>query len=439
MAYLGMPGTGQFAADQLPEDWEQMIMFQYPNGQTPIFAIQSMFPKQTVKSSTFHWWTEVMPVRTGAVSDIYIDAGLTTAYVYATHHATKGITGATIYVKVAESIAEQVIEGTTVALRDEDRPKVTVRGRVTGTSINGASSYLAVQLIEDDDNDDTPASYNLATVDRVILMAPAYPWGSTTPQGMSYTPTELTNNTQIARDTFDASRTALAEEKRTGNKWENDKIRLMYRHAQGWEWTALFGHKYSTTDPVTKQPLKFTQGMLDFLLTNNSANFIDFRYDSNYSGKKWTEAGHKFIRKYFKLLKRYAADQVFCLVGDSAAEGMEELAETYGQINLDVAERDYGLEVSRWHTFSGSFDFKTHALMSIEDSTARMMVFYIPANLKLAPLVNNGESGVTTFDPEMQVPGTDGKTAGFLSEQGWKFYQPYQWLILDGIGADNLV
>jgi len=81
--------------------------------------------------------------------------------------------------------------------------------------------------------------------------------------------------------------------------------------------------------------------------------------------------------------------------------------------------------------------FKVHPLMSRESSTQNMMIIYVPGNCKLCPLVNNGENGKDKWQDDLQVQGVDGTTQGFLGEQGWKFYLPNQWLILDGIGLDN--
>ena len=447
MNFLGMKGSGQFTADELPQDWAQQILFEYPNGQTPIFAIQSMFPEQLVLASEFNWWTETMPARSGALTDVYIDAGLATPYVYATHQATKGIAGATVYVKMAEALATDAVIGHTCALINADRPTATVRGRVVSQSLNGASSYIAVQLIEADDNAidgdgaSAASSYNLATADRIIYMAGAYPWGSSAPEALSYTPTKFTNYTQVGRDVFSLSESAQAQITRTGDIYDNDKIRLMYRHAQGWEWSAIFGHKYSTSDIISKQPLYYTEGLLDFVLTNNASMFQDYRYatDELYAGKDWVEAGHKFIRNYFKILRRFAPDNVFVLCGDGAAAGMEELAETYGHVNVEVGQKDYGLEVSTWRTFSGSFPFKIHPLLSRESSTNNLMIFYVPENMRLCPLVNNGKDRRTKFETGMVTPGVDGTVDGFKTEAGWKFEFPNQFMILDGIGLKNSV
>ena len=85
MAFLGMRGTGDWADNVVPEDWAQYIMFEEPNGSAPMYAMQSMFRKEAVKSYKYHWWSETLPTEAGAVTSIYIDSGLGTAYVYATH------------------------------------------------------------------------------------------------------------------------------------------------------------------------------------------------------------------------------------------------------------------------------------------------------------------------------------------------------------------
>jgi len=271
-------------------------------------------------------------------------------------------------------------------------------------------------------------------------MAGAYPWGSGAPEGMSYTPVEYSNNTQIGRNVFSVSETALAEITRTGNTYDHDRTRLMYVHAQGWEMSAIFGHQYSTIDPVSKQPLKYTEGILDWVLKNNPANFIDARYDtdSKYQGKEWIEYGKDFLRDKLKILNRFAPENVLALCGDGASVALNELAEVYGDLNINTRQADYGIRINEWITPTGVLNFKTHPLMSREASTEHMMILYVPENLKLCPLVNNGIDRRTKFETGMVVPGVDGTVDGFISEQGWKMYHPNQWMILDGIGLKNV-
>ena len=90
MAFMGMRGNGDWTTDQRPKNWREVILHEYPNGDTPLTAIMSMMKSEETNDPEFNWWTKRLPVQSGAAA-IYIDVGLATAYVYATHQATHGI------------------------------------------------------------------------------------------------------------------------------------------------------------------------------------------------------------------------------------------------------------------------------------------------------------------------------------------------------------
>ena len=139
MAFFGMRGTGDWAPNQRPENWDQVILHEFPNGDAPLTALLSMFGKDTTDDPVFHWWTKRVPEQGGAVSNVYIDAGLSTAYSYSSHHSTFGVEGATVYVKVSEALAKEFRGGHDVVLRDSDQYDVDVTGEVVSVYLNGDS------------------------------------------------------------------------------------------------------------------------------------------------------------------------------------------------------------------------------------------------------------------------------------------------------------
>lgn len=438
MAFLGMRGTGDWADNVVPEDWAQYIMFEEPNGSAPLYAMQSMFRKEAVKSYKYHWWSETLPTESGAVTSIYIDAGLGTAYVYATHQATHGIAGATVYVKVALALAKEFVPGSGCILIDSDQFDMLVHGHVKDVKLNGASSYLAVELSEIDDNHATSASYNLATVDRIIGAGSGYPEGSLTPKPRTYDESEFDNVTEIFRNTFDQTGTAQATEIRTGDPFMNDKNRCMISHSIGIEKSGFFGVKRVTTG-YNGKPLRFSQGYINWVREFASANYANFQTstDAAYSGKTWLQAGKKFINTYFAQLFRYLKGEAVAFVGDGALLGILELAEAYGDIQMTTNQKDYGVMVTEWHLPFGTVYFKTHPLFSHETAFQNLMVLLSPRNIRFCPLINNKKNRDTKFDPKMEMPGTDGQIAGYHTEAGWKFYFPNQGMVLQGIGKDN--
>ena len=44
--FLGMRGSGDWATDQRPYNWREMILRSYPNGTAPLTAMMSMFSSE---------------------------------------------------------------------------------------------------------------------------------------------------------------------------------------------------------------------------------------------------------------------------------------------------------------------------------------------------------------------------------------------------------
>jgi len=438
-AFLNMRGTGDWATNEAPQDWAEYVLYEYPNGMAPLYAMQSMFGKDTVSSHTYNWWTESLPTRAGAAS-VYIDSALTTAYVYATHQSTVGITGKVVYVKVSAALAKEFVPGDIVLLRDASWLAVDVTGSVTDVIINGASSCLAVELNEDDDNaGDDVEDYNLATVDYIIKLGSAYPEFSDAPIPMGYKPTAYSNHPEIFRNTFALSGSAQAEILRTGDPYKQDKRRCVERHSMDIELSGWFHEKRVTTG-LNNKPKYITQGLLPFMRENNPSAVLNYETTTAtaYSGQTWLQAGKTFLNTELAAVFRYLSGEAVGWCGDGALQGIQDLAEIYGSIQLKVGEKSYGLRVVEWILPQGSLFLKTCPLFSRESTWTNMLVIGHPKNAKFCPKSGNGVNRDTKFQTNMQVPGQDGVLDGYMTEGGWKWHFPNQWRVLHGVGKDNI-
>ncbi|KKN73948.1 hypothetical protein LCGC14_0395130 [marine sediment metagenome] len=438
MAFLGMRGTGDWVTDQVPESWEEFIMREYPNGSAPLYAMQSMFREENVDSVDYHWWTKTLPTKAGDITNVYIDSGLATPYVYASHQSTYGIATAIVYVKLAAALVVEFKDTHLVLLRDSDQLLVDVRGEVKDVVVDGANSYIAVKLIEDDDNHGTSSSYNLATVDRVLIYSSAVPQGSVPPAAVAYDPTKYDGLVQEFRDVLDLTDIARATHLRTGDAYDEAKLELLDTHSQDIENTAFWGKAYDTSGDNGKR-LTMTGGIFNFVADNAPANVLDYLTDtgSDYAGKTWLQAGKKWLNTYFMQLGRYGENEVICFTGDAALLGINDLAEAYGDIQLKVSQQDYGIKVTTWIIPGLTVHFKTHPLFSHETTNQNTMVLLHPKNVKFSPLVGGGLNLRTSFETDMQIPGQHSKVDGFYTVGGWKFYFPNQFMVMRNVGKDN--
>jgi len=439
-AFLGMRGTGDWPTDYVPESWREAMLYEYPNGKMPITGIMSQFGSESIDSIRHHWWTWSLPDQSvtciAASSNVFIDPGLATAYVYATHQAIRGIEGQVVYVKMSAANVKHFVDGIDVILRTADHPSADVVGSVVDVTVNGSSSYIAVKLYEADDNDLTDATlYNLATVDTVINMGNSSAQGSALPRAIAYDPVEYENYTFIERTPLELTRTAMKTKVRAGDAYKDARRQCLEMHGIGMEKKALWGVRWSGTGDNGK-PKSTAGGLRWFLSTYASSNISDYRYSSTYSGASWKDGGEDWLDTMIAQLFRYApSDGVLGVCGDAALLGINQLAKDSGVFQLTSSTQSYGIKVTEWVGVFGNITLKTHPLLSQMASTRNSIIFYAPKNVRFMPM--SGDD--TRFEKDMQVPGVDGKVEGFLTEGTFEYRFPNQYLMLDGVGKANVV
>lgn len=438
MALLGMFGTGDFASTERGEDWRKGIFELFPNGDTALTGITSMMPSTSTTDPKFHWHTINLADQGGDVTNIYLEAILSTAYVYASHQATKGIEGATVYVKLALALANEFRPGQTVLMIDTDQPQASVGGLVTAVEKNGASSYLAVELSEDDDNHSDSSSYNIATVDSIVITGSAHAEGAERPEAISYPPVEYNNYTQIFRDSLDVTKTAAVTELRTENQYLRAKKEALRYHGIGQERAALWGVKRLTTGSNGK-PLRMSQGVFSFINEFISDNVTDFRTESgsDFAGKTWEQAGKKYLdTKLIPIFRFGERRNKLALVGDNAMQAISDLAESYGQIQLVPGAETYGLKIKKWITALGEINLMTHPLFSQQAGFTNTMLILEPKNMIWRPL----RKTMYKKDIAWRQGGNQGIDAiqeEWITEGGFEFHHPETFGVMHGLGEKN--
>lgn len=442
--HYGMRGTGDWQTNERPTSYRQKILEYYPNGSAVITAITSMMGGEKVDDPVFNWWTRSLSTQAGAVASIYIESTLTTEYVYATHQATHGIAGETVYAKVALAVAKLFREGHQVILRDSDQYSVDVNAKVVGVVHNGASSFVACKLLEDDDNGTVAATYNLATVDRILVVGNINAQGGTRPMAIMNEPSMFTDYCQIFRTSLDLTRTALRTKLRTRDAYKDAKREAMLYHGIEMEKAWLWGVKTAGTGANGK-PEYTTEGIIPFVKTNASSNCDDFSLNSSYSGATWLEKGEEWLDYMIKVAfaKSDAENgslggSKLALCGAGALLGIQRLIKNSASYQITADEAGYGIKVVRWDTVFGSLDLKIHPLFSWETTNDYSMLVLEPKNLKYRYIDD------TFFKPDDSMnkgggTGKDGIEEEFITEAGMEKWNPDSFLYLNGVGVDNVV
>jgi len=441
-AFMGMRGNGDWADNQRPENWREAILHEFPNGDAPITAITSMMQSESTDDPIFHWWTKRLPSQSGAVTSIYIDVGLGTEYVYATHQATHGIVGAVVYAKVALALAKEFRVGHQAVLRDDDRFDVDVVGKVVGVNYNAANSYIAIKLQEIDDNSGTSSSYNLATCDRIINCGDINPAGGAIPRAVAYDPVGYENYCGISRVPLEMTRTAQKTRLRTGDQVKEAKREALELYSIMNERKLIWSVRTAGTGANGK-PEYTPDGILSFIrrsattsysASSTDASMNDFRLNTSYSGQKWLDGGEDWFDACLEYLGTYAPSEVTGYCGAGALTGITKLGKYTGNIQMDPGPNDaYGMKFSTWVNPHVTIHLKKHPLMARESSTKYSMLLLAPKNIKWRILDD------TQFLENRGPRGVDASISEYLSEMGPEFHFPDQFMWLNGIGQANAV
>jgi hypothetical protein len=440
-AFLGMRGTGDWPTNYVPESWRETLLYEYPNGSMPITGMMSMFKSEEIPSTKHHWFTQSLPTMSGAVTAVYINSDLSTAYVWATHQATMGIEGSVVYVKMAAALAAEFAEGMDVLLKDADKYDVDIVGSVVDVVYNGASSYVAVKLYEADDNCTSQKTtvagdkYNLSTVDTIIKLENSSPQGSALPRSVMYDATEYYNYTGIQRNPLELTNTAIATEIRPGDAYKEAKRQAFENHGIGLEKKAIWSIRWAGTG-MNGKPKQTPGGLLWFTKTYASSNVDAYHLNSTYTTQTWLSGGEVWLDTMVSQFFRYApSDKAIAVCGDGAMLGIQRLAKNGGQYQLGDATKSYGISVVNWKTFNGTLPLKSHPLFSQLASTRNAMLIYCPQNVRFMPLRTRD----TKFEVDQQARGVDAKVEAYTTEFTFEFRFPNQFMYLEGVGLDNVV
>lgn len=416
---LGMRGNGDWVTDQRPKNWRETILYLYPNGTAPLTAMLAMLGSEKVDDPEFNWWTKTLPVQGGAVTNVYTDAAMTTAYV------SGGVSGTTLYVKVAEAVAAEFRAGHQALLRYTSDLDVDVNAKVTSVILNGASSQIACKLLEADDNS---SSYDLSDCNRILVVGNINAEGAVMPDALSYDPVKWYNYTQIFRTPLSITRTARATRLRTGDQYKEAKREALEMHSIEMEKNLLYSVATEGTGSNGK-PERTTQGLIAATKAGGTSN--NYVTNASYSGATWLASGEEWLDEQLEIIFRYGSAEKMAFVGSGTVLAINRLAKQSGQIQMQPTTLAYGLKVWEWITPFGSIYMKTHPLFSYEAASRNAMLLFEPKNLKYRFIDDTkfiDQSGTTTKDATEEE---------FLTEAGLEYHHPVAWGWLTGFGQTN--
>jgi len=428
--FLGMRATDDWVANQRPLNWRQQILYLYPNGMAPLTAILSMSGSASVDDPHFNWWTQTQSTVQGAVAGVFTNADLSTAYV------TGAIAGDTLFISITTLLANRIRQGHQILLRDESDYRVDIVGKVTSVTRGTTNSVLAVRLLEADDN--SPDN-NLADCDNFKIIGNINPEGGEMPDAIALDPVQVYNYTQIFRTPLSMTRTALKTKLRTNDQYQKAKSEALEMHSWEMELAFIWGIMSQNIGDNGK-PERTTRGVIPFIRQYAPNNVDDYTLNTTYAGQTWVTGGETWLKAMLELMFRYGAEDKLCLCGSGFLLGIDALAMTGGQVNLQPAQKMYGMQIREWLTPFGSIYMKTHPLFSFDATTRHMGIILEPKELGYKYIDDTTFFGESTSKQHSSGYGQrriDGLNEEYLTECGLEFGLSQKCGILNGVGLNN--
>lgn len=436
LGFLGMRTTGTWPVNVQPENYRQMLLLFDPNGMMPLTAFQSFSKSEVTDDPTIHWHTKTMATQraTGtAGSFVYTNPTLATPYV------SGGTAGTIVYVKTSLAQNNHFIPGHTVLLRLSTDYRYDTHGRVVQVVKNGANSYAAVKLRQND-----PISGGLALVDTILVIGKSNPEGGTAPASVSYDPEAFENKCQIFWTTLSISRRMINTKLRSFDAYQEARREILLYHGLEIEKTLHKGLLFDGTDENGK-PLTEMDGYASFITTNASANVSDYKNttDPNYTGKSWLLGGLDWLEEKIYQLSDFgkagpnATRLAVC--GRGALQAINRLSRYTGMIQVDETTTQIGMKISRVSIGGLELMFKTTAAFSYEPTDINSVMVVDPTLIRTRPMRNSDTRYLA--DKQFDTGGwttVDGKQEGWYSDLSFEVHNPLAGGLFYNLGQDNV-
>lgn len=436
-AFPGLRGTGDFVTDERPEDWRTGILRLFPNGEMPITGLMSRASTKVTTDPIFHWWTWVLPEQATGITDVFNDSGFVTA-------TTSSTIGDIRYIQLASAAnANEYRVGVVVRVFTTANASVGLQGVVTEVSVNGAQSYIAIRLLEIDDNDGGSALLdNTPSGMTVQQVGSSYAEGAQIPDAVTFDPTEFSNVTQIFRYPLELTRTALKTRLRTADSYMRTKFEALKMVGIDMEKSFLWGKRLTLSggNTINGKPQRFTQGIIDYITTNQSANIFDFTTDDpTYDSTTWLAGGRAFMNEKLEIIFRFGGNHRVAVCGSLALKAINDVAQASSDMQLVTGASSFGTRVSTWITPHGTIDLISHPLLTQSPVWRGMMVVFSFENIRERYI----DQLMFLEDPRKKKAvgggflGFDGIKEEYLAELGWEFYHPETMAVFYNMGENN--
>ena len=323
--FLGMRGTGDWATDERPKNFREMILWRRPNGQAPLTALMSKMSSESVDDPEFSWWEEELSIVRVIVNGVINTTTVTSIVV--TAGALLLTPGDVLLVETSDATTAEIVV------------------------VNAVTSDTAFDVIRARANTSAQA---IPTSTGITRIGNTFAEGTTSPTVSARNPTKVTNYAQIFKTAYELTNTAKMTRVRTGDPLKNDKKRRMFDHSVSLELAFLFGKPFEQTAGTSNgKPLRYTGGLRNFI-TSNVAVFTTSPTETTFLNA---------VTPVFNY-DGGAGDERLIFAGNGFLTNLNKLAKAGMQVRTDEVVKLYGMALQRWITPQGTFLIRSHPLMN---------------------------------------------------------------------------
>lgn len=353
----GIFNTGRFPTDLQKKSFASLITRLMPNGAAPLFALTSRLPNKTAVATEHGFFT-----KTAVFPAFKLTADITNVATTFTVESTASLVPGQIHrleYTGENVIINQILSATSVSV-----------GRAVG-GVAAAAVAFATQ---------NPNAYQVGN---------AFEEASLRPNALSIQPVRITNLTQIFRDTWALSGSAMQTQVIAGdtNVAENRQDCAAF-HAAAIEKALFFGQK--SQGYRNGQPFRTMDGLLS--MVGNIAN-----YPSSYSATNVTAAAS--TTTYDQLLAMLdpvfnqatdpmVSNQRALFVGGGALNVINAIGRKTGVYEIVAGQTDFGMQFSTLKIPRGTFQMIEHPLFNTNPYWSKMAVAVDLSSFAIAYLGN---------------------------------------------------
>ncbi|TXH08468.1 MAG: hypothetical protein E6R04_10600 [Spirochaetes bacterium] len=326
--------TGTFPTDLAKKSFAAMITRLFPNGQAPLYGISSMLKEETAYQPEHGYFSKTMIFPSVQLNGAVASGAATNFVVDSTANIVPGM-----------------------VLQSEGTPEnVLVTAVVDATNLTVVRGFGTVA--------------GAAIADNVVLylVGNAYEEASTRPQSLLIVPTRVINYTQIFRNTWLASGTAIATQVIAGGSVdaENRQDCAMF-HAGDIEKALIWGQLKSSTktNSYGTMPIRTMNGLINYVTVDASGNVTTLGSTTN-----WTQLEAALDPVFAQNTDPKGAPERVMFVGGIARRVIHNVCRLNSQYQITDQQTSWGLQFDSFRTPRGRFNLVEHPLLNAFGSSA---------------------------------------------------------------------